>query len=94
MHSYVSGDAFFDFNFAPGNAVFRQPLVAGTDFSRAGLASALGHLGELDQARRVWRELKEINPKYSFREHLSRQPFRQEDVERVAEGLTKVGLPN
>jgi adenylate cyclase len=66
---------------------------SGTDFSRAGLDSALGHLGELDQARRVWRELKEINPKYSFREPLSRQPFRQE-VERVAEGLTKAGLPN
>jgi adenylate cyclase len=69
-------------------------LVPNTDFSRAILASALGHLGEVDEARRVWRELKEINPKYSFREHFSRQPFRHEDVERVAEGLTKAGLPN
>ena len=69
-------------------------LVPNTDFSRAILASALGHLGEVDEARRVWRELKEINPKYSFREHFSRQPFRHEDVERVAEGLTKARLPN
>jgi adenylate cyclase len=69
-------------------------LVPKTDFSRAALASALGHLGQLDEARRIWRELKEINPKYSFREHFSRQPFRQEEVERVAEGLTKAGLPN
>ena len=77
-------------------ALLRQRvfLVPGTDFTRAVLASALGHLGEVDEARRVWHELKEINPKYSFREHFSRQPFRQEDVERVGEGLTKAGLPN
>ena len=67
-------------------------LVPGTDFSRVFLASALGYLGEVDEARRIWRELKEINPKYSFREHFSRQPFRQEDVERVADGLKKAGL--
>ena len=58
------------------------------------LASALGHLGEIDEARRIWRELKEINPKYSFSEHFGRQPFkRQEDVRRVAEGLARAGLP-
>ncbi len=68
-------------------------LVPGTDFSRVLLASTLGHLGEVDEARCIWRELKEINPKYSFSEHFSRQPFRQEDVERVAEGLAKAGLP-
>ncbi len=68
-------------------------LVPGTDFSRVLLASALGYLGEVDEAGRIWRELKEINPKYSFREHFSRQPFRPEDVERVAEGLAKAGLP-
>ncbi len=77
-------------------ALLRQRvfLVPGTDFTRAVLASALGHLGQVDEARRVWDELKEINPKYSFREHFSRQPFRQEDVERIGEGLTKAGLPN
>ena len=75
-------------------ALLRQRiiLVPGTDFTRAILASALGHLGDVEEARRVWRELKEINPKYSFREHFSRQPFRQEDVERIAMGLTKAGL--
>jgi adenylate cyclase len=72
----------------------RVRLVPGTDFTRAVLASALGHLGEVDEAHRVWRELMEINPKYSFREHFSRQPFRREDVERVAAGLGKAGLPN
>ena len=67
--------------------------MPGTDFSRAILASALGHLGEIDEARRVWRELKEINPQYSFSEHFRRQPFKnKDDVRRVAEGLAKAGL--
>jgi adenylate cyclase len=70
-------------------------LVPGTDFSRSALASALGHLGEVEEARRIWRELKEINPNYSFSEHFSRLPFkREEDVQRVAEGLAKAGLLN
>ncbi len=70
-------------------------LVPGTDFTRAVLASALGHLGEVDEARRMWQELQEINPKYSFSEHFGRQPFkREEDVQRIAEGLAKAGLPN
>jgi adenylate cyclase len=76
-------------------ALLRQRilLVPGTDFSRAILASALGHLGEVDEARRIWRELKEINPQYSFSEHFARQPFAsKEDVRRIAEGLAKAGL--
>jgi adenylate cyclase len=68
-------------------------LVPGTDFSRVLLASALGHLGEVDEARRIWQELKDINPKYSFSEHFARQPFKKEqDVQRIAEGLAKAGL--
>ena len=76
-------------------ALLRQRvlLVPGTDFTRAILASALGHLGEIDETRRIWRELKEINPEYSFSEHFARQPFkREEDVRRIAEGLAKAGL--
>ena len=76
-------------------ALLRQRilLVPGTDFGRVLLASALGHLGDLDEARRIWRELKEINPKYSFNEHFARQPFkRDEDVKRIAQGLAKAGL--
>ena len=68
-------------------------LVPGTDFSRVLLASALGHLDEVDEARGIWQELKKINPKYSFSEHFGRQPFkREEDVQRIAEGLAKAGL--
>lgn len=76
-------------------AVLKQRIVRvpRTDFSRAILASALGYLGEPDEARRVWGELREINPKYSFTEHFARQPFkRQEEVDRIAEGLAKAGV--
>jgi adenylate cyclase len=68
-------------------------LMPGTDFSRVLLASALGHLGDGDEACRIWEELKKINPKYSFSEHFARQPFKkEEDVRRIAEGLAKAGL--
>jgi len=78
-------------------AVLKQRivLVPRTDFSRALLASALGHLGELEEACRVWGELKEINPNYAFADHVGRLPFRRkEDVERIADGLRKAGLLN
>jgi adenylate cyclase len=64
-----------------------------TDLSRAFLASTLGHLGRAAEARRVWRELKEINPRYSFEDHMDRLPFRDPaDAERIAEGARKAGL--
>jgi adenylate cyclase len=72
----------------------RIRLVPGTDISRAFLASALGHAGRMDEARQVWRELKEINPKYSFDEHVGRLPFKNKaDVDRIKDGLIKAGLP-
>ena len=71
----------------------RIRLVPETDFSRSLLASALGHLGQTEEARRVWQELKEINPKYSFEEHLGRLPFKNpEDAERMTEGLKMAGV--
>ncbi len=76
-------------------ALLRQRiiLVPNTDFSRAILVSALGHLGDVEEARRVWGELQAINPNYSFAAHVGRQPFkRQQDVERIAEGLKKAGV--
>ena len=76
-------------------ALLRQRIVLAprTDFSRALLASALGHLGEFEEARRVWGELREINPGYTFVDHVGRQPFRrEEDVARIAEGLRKAQL--
>ncbi|TMJ85323.1 MAG: guanylyl cyclase [Alphaproteobacteria bacterium] len=71
----------------------RVLLVPGTDFSRAILVSALGYVGDLDEARRVWHELKKINPRYSFQEHFERLPFTSEDdVRRIAAGLAKAGI--
>ena len=53
--------------------VFRQRvlMVPETDLSRSFLASALGHLGQADEARRVWAELIAINPQYSFADFTS-----------------------
>jgi adenylate cyclase len=70
-------------------------MVPRTDFSRVVLASALGHLGEIEEARRVWRTLMEINPQYTFKNHYARQPFaNQDDVRRIADGLDRAGLPH
>ena len=64
-----------------------------TDLSRAFLASALGHLGRLDEARQIWRELKEINPRYSYVDHIGRLPFKDPaDAEKITDGLRKAGL--
>jgi adenylate cyclase len=70
-------------------------MVPGTDFSRAVLASALGHLGEVTEARRVWCELMEISPHYTFKNHYERQPFvNRDDIRRIADGLERAGLPH
>ena len=76
-------------------ALFREriALAPKTDLSRAFLAVALGYLGEAEEARRVWRELMEINPGYSFAEHIGRLPFRDKaDIERLAKGLAAAGI--
>ncbi len=70
----------------------RIALVPETDFSRVMLASALGHLGERDEARRVWNEVREVNPKYNFSEHFARQTFRPEDMKRISAGLASAGV--
>jgi len=65
-----------------------------TDLSRGLLIAALGHLGEIAEARHVWAALKEINPEYSFTEHIERLPFTNPaDVERIKDGFAKAGLP-
>jgi adenylate cyclase len=72
----------------------RVLLAPQTDLTPAFLASALGHLGEYEEARRVWSELKSINPGYSFATHMGRLPFRRrEDWQVIAEGLARAGLP-
>jgi adenylate cyclase len=68
-------------------------LAPETDVTRSYLAAALGHLGEIEEARRIWRELMALNPNYSFAERIGRIPFQnQADVDRIADGLRKAGL--
>ncbi len=87
---FVAGD------YETAAALFKDRISINptTDLSRAFLASALGHLGHLDEAGRIWRELKEINPEYSHVDHIGRLPFRDAaDAAKFGEGLRKAGLP-
>ena len=71
----------------------RVAITPNTDLSRALLASALGHLGRAEEAREIWRELMEINPRYSYADHFDRLPFKNPaDADRFTEGLRKAGL--
>jgi adenylate cyclase len=71
----------------------RVAITPTTDLSRALLASALGHLGRAEEARQIWRELKEINPRYSYTDHFGRLPFRNPaDADKITDGLRKAGL--
>ncbi|CAN7243379.1 winged helix-turn-helix domain-containing tetratricopeptide repeat protein [Mesorhizobium amorphae] len=84
-------------NYETAAALFREriELRPETDFSRAFLSSALGHLGRIDEARRTWAEIEGINPRYSFAEHIGRLPFKDAaDAARITEGLKKADLPN
>ncbi|WP_331374938.1 adenylate/guanylate cyclase domain-containing protein [Sinorhizobium chiapasense] len=86
---FVAGD------YEKAAALFRDRIAVNptTDLSRAFLASALGHLGKLDEAREVWRKLKEVNPGYSPLEHIGRLPFQDPgDAEKFTIGLRKAGL--
>jgi adenylate cyclase len=76
-------------------ASFRERirLAPETDLSRGLLVSALGHLGDIDEARRIWAELKQVNPKYSSAKHLARLPFSNPaDAARIKDGFDKAGL--
>ncbi len=75
-------------------ATFRERIRQSpkTDLSRGLLVSALGHLGEIEEARRIWSEVRQLNPKYSFAGHLARLPFTNPaDAERIREGFVKSG---
>jgi adenylate cyclase len=84
-------------NYETAATAFKERILLApqTDSGRSALASALGHLGEFDEARRVWAELRQINPRYSLDERLGLSPFKnQADVDRIREGLAKAGLPD
>jgi len=82
-------------NYETAAMMFRERILLfpKTDVSRSALAAALGHLGAVEEARRVWAELMKINPKYVFEEHMARLPFkRQQDIDIIRAGLAKAGL--
>lgn len=82
-------------DYAGAAETFRERirLAPGTDLSRSFLASALGHLGQPEEARAVWAELRALNPDYSAAAHYGRLPFRRpEDKGRMAEGLRLAGI--
>ena len=59
------------------------------------VASSLGHLGRIDEARRALGEILRLRPDYSRRLVEASFPYRhREDLERYLEGLRKAGLPD
>ncbi len=72
----------------------RIRLVPTTDLSRPFYAATLGHLGRVDEAHQVWRDLMAINPDYALDLHLSRLfHATEEEIRPIREGLAKAGLP-
>jgi adenylate cyclase len=50
-------------------------------------------LGRPAEAREIWRELMEINPRYSYVDHFGRLPFKNPaDADKFTEGLRKAGV--
>jgi TolB-like protein/Flp pilus assembly protein TadD len=95
LHLQLLGMAyFFGGRYETAAALFRERilLMPDTDWSRAYLASALGHLGKLDEARRVWDELMAINPTYVIAERLGRNAIHPGHINMVLDGARKAGL--
>jgi adenylate cyclase len=96
QHRHFLGTAYFVAgNYETAAAIFKEriAMTPNTDLSRAFLASALGHLGRMEEAGQVWQELKEINPRYSYVDHIARLPFQNaDDADHFTSGLRKAGL--
>jgi adenylate cyclase len=64
-----------------------------TDISRVLLASCLGHLDRVQEARALWAEALEINPDYSIEQKARILPYKNRtDWERFTGGLQKAGV--
>jgi adenylate cyclase len=96
LHLQLLGMAyFFGGRYETAAALFRERilLMPDTDWSRAYLACALGHLGKIEEAQQVWGELMAIDPKYSMTERLNRNVGHPRQIEMVLDGARKAGLP-
>jgi adenylate cyclase len=82
-------------NYELAATIFRERIriVPDTDIGRAMLVSTLGHLGELEEAKRVWGELMELKPDYSVTVHVNSVFHNAEYGRAIIEGFEKAGLP-
>lgn len=92
---FLGRSYFYGGRYETAAALFRERilLMPDTDASRGYLASALGHLGKIEEARQVWAELMTINPKYGMAERLKRTAVQPRQIEMVLNGARKAGLP-
>jgi tetratricopeptide (TPR) repeat protein len=61
--------------------------------SRMLLAACYGYLGKLDDARKVWHELKEIHPTFTIEQRRKVLPYKYpEDFQKIVTGLSKSGI--
>ncbi|MGH8678814.1 MAG: adenylate/guanylate cyclase domain-containing protein [Burkholderiales bacterium] len=76
-------------------ATFKRRLIhmPRSDVTRAYLASLYGHTGRTEDARQIWRELMDINPKYTIEHTLRVLPYRNRaPLEHLVAGLRNAGL--
>lgn len=86
---------FYAGRYETAAALFRERilLMPDTDASRGYLAAALGHLGEVEEARQTWAQFMAINPKYSMAERLNGTAVQPRQIEMVLNGARLAGLP-
>ena len=79
---------------AEANLRQRNERNPNSEMSRVLLASTLGHLGRVEEARAEWREALRINPSYSLEQRRKSLPFKNPvDFERLVAGLSAAQLP-
>ena len=81
--------------YAEAEATFKRRLIhmPRSDVTRAYLASLYGHSGRIEEARRVWGELMEINPRYTPELTLRILPYADRaPLDQFMAGLRKAGL--
>ncbi|MGH8709946.1 MAG: adenylate/guanylate cyclase domain-containing protein [Burkholderiales bacterium] len=93
---HACGRVLFALNrYDEAEAMFKRRLIyrPQSDITRAYLASLLGQVGRHEEARQIWRELIEINPKYTPEHTLRILPYRNRaPLDQFVEGLRKAGL--
>ncbi|MBD3664508.1 tetratricopeptide repeat protein [Sulfitobacter sp. TSTF-M16] len=96
LYTHFMGMAYLlaqDFDTAIARFTERIEASPGTDLSRGLMISALGHLGRVEDARKMRDELRGINPDYSFSEHVGRLPLTDASVtDMLLDGYAKAGL--